>query len=68
MSDYACRCLKVSEEVVREAVLVFGVRTVAELRERTGAGDGCNACHRRLRTLLEQLAAAREKWSLELVG
>ena len=48
-----CRCLRVSEEVVRAALHRFELRTVKEVRQRTGAGDGCTACHRTIRQLLE---------------
>ena len=52
-----CHCLQITEEAVTEAVSLFGLTTVKEIRERTGAGDGCTACHRRLRLVLKQAAA-----------
>ena len=50
----ACHCLGVTEEAVLEAVAVLGATSVNELRRLTGAGDGCTACHQRLRLLLVQ--------------
>ena len=35
-----CRCLKVTEAVVVEAITTLGLRTVTEVRQVTGAGDG----------------------------
>ncbi|NBO93124.1 MAG: (2Fe-2S)-binding protein [Planctomycetia bacterium] len=48
-----CHCLQVTEDVIVHAVSVLGVRTVKEIRSCTGAGDGCTACHRRLKQYLE---------------
>ena len=49
-----CHCLQVTEDVVAEAISVFSLTTVKEVRQHTGAGDGCTACHRRVRQLLQQ--------------
>jgi bacterioferritin-associated ferredoxin len=43
-----CRCLRVTEQTVIEAIVTLGVRTVKELRHATEAGDGCNCCHKEL--------------------
>lgn len=51
--EYVCHCLKVTEDMVRAAV-EEGAASVAHLRQLTGAGDGCTACHRRLNELIEQ--------------
>jgi len=51
-----CHCLRVTEEVVLETVAALSLRTVKEVRQHTGAGDGCTACHRKIRRLLEQQA------------
>ena len=48
----ACRCLKITEETVIETAAALGLHTVSDLRRHTGAGDGCTACHQRLRLLL----------------
>jgi bacterioferritin-associated ferredoxin len=48
-----CRCLKVTEETVVDAIVSLGLRTVKEVRAATGAGDGCTCCHTQLRAYLE---------------
>lgn len=62
--EYVCHCLKVTEEMVFEAV-ALGAESVAELKRLTGAGDGCTACHRRLNELIE--VASRSGQRRELV-
>jgi bacterioferritin-associated ferredoxin len=49
-----CYCLQVSEAVILDALHRFELRTVKEVRQHTGAGDGCTACHGDIRRLLEQ--------------
>jgi bacterioferritin-associated ferredoxin len=51
-----CRCLKVTEEMVISTITTLGVRTVTELRQATGAGEGCTCCHRELRVYLDVYA------------
>lgn len=51
-----CRCLHVTEEALVTALQTLELRTLREVRQHTGAGDGCTACHQRLRELLEQHA------------
>ncbi len=53
-----CRCLQVTEEAVLEAVRTLQLRTVKDIRQHTGAGDGCTCCHKRLERFLEQYAIA----------
>ncbi|HEX4611173.1 MAG TPA: (2Fe-2S)-binding protein [Urbifossiella sp.] len=48
-----CRCLKVTEGRIVEAVTTLGLRTVKEVRLATGAGDGCTCCHKQIRALVE---------------
>jgi bacterioferritin-associated ferredoxin len=48
-----CRCLGITEAVLRKALLTFDLRTVQDIRRHTGAGDGCTACHGLLRRFLE---------------
>ena len=48
-----CHCLQITEELVLSAVDTFGVQSLMDLRQLTGAGDGCTACHRQLRQLIE---------------
>src|SRR5262245_48855646 len=47
-----CRCLKVTEEVIADAIVSLGLRTVKGVRSATGAGDGCTCCHQHIRELL----------------
>jgi NAD(P)H-nitrite reductase large subunit len=48
-----CRCLKVTEATIVEAITTLGLRTVKDVRHATGAGDGCTCCHQQVRELLE---------------
>ena len=48
-----CRCLQITEEVVIAAVSTGEITTLKELRQCTGAGDGCTACHATLARYLE---------------
>ena len=58
-----CHCLQITEEAVVEAASLFGLTTVKEVRERTGAGDGCTACHRRIRLVLQRVRVEEEAQS-----
>ena len=51
-----CHCLQITEDVVLTALETLNIRSVSDLRQHTGAGEGCTACHRRLRQYLEQAA------------
>jgi bacterioferritin-associated ferredoxin len=53
-----CRCLQMTESVLVGALATLELRTLKDVRRETGAGDGCTACHARLRQLLEQHAYA----------
>lgn len=48
-----CRCLKVTEGVIVDAIVTLGLRTVKDVKSATGAGDGCTCCHARIREYLE---------------
>jgi NAD(P)H-nitrite reductase large subunit len=48
-----CRCLKVTEGTIVQAITTLGLRTVKEVRAATGAGDGCTCCHQQIRAYLE---------------
>lgn len=50
---FVCRCLRLTEEVLAEAVSTLDIKTVKELRQHTGAGEGCTACHAQLCRVLE---------------
>jgi bacterioferritin-associated ferredoxin len=47
-----CRCLKVTEQTVIDAIVTLGLRTVKEVRQATEAGDGCTCCHGELAAYL----------------
>ena len=49
-----CRCLRVTEAEVVAVISTLGLQTVKEVRQHTGAGDGCTCCHRRILKVLEQ--------------
>ena len=49
-----CHCLEITREMLHDAVVGLDLRNLHELRQVTGAGDGCTACHRQLRIFLEQ--------------
>jgi bacterioferritin-associated ferredoxin len=53
-----CRCLQVTESVLVDALTTLELRTLKDVCRETGAGDGCTACHARLRQLLDQHAYA----------
>jgi nitrite reductase (NADH) large subunit len=48
-----CRCLRVTETTVITAVATCAIRDLRDLRRKTGAGTGCNGCHRLLTRYLE---------------
>jgi assimilatory nitrate reductase electron transfer subunit len=48
-----CRCLKVTEGAIVDAIVTLGLATVKDVRKATGAGDGCTCCHREIRAILE---------------
>lgn len=53
-----CRCLKVTEDAIIDAIRVHDLQTVRELRTATGAGDGCTCCHKELRVYLKVYASS----------
>ncbi len=53
---YVCRCLRVTEETLTQAFATQDIHTLRDIRRHTGAGDGCMACHRRLKSFLERHA------------
>ena len=54
-----CRCLQVTQEIVLAAVAALELRTIKEIRQHTGAGDGCTACHKNLQKYLERKTQTR---------
>jgi len=59
-----CRCLQVTEEQVVRMIARLELRTVRDLRQYTGAGDGCTCCHAKLEGYLEQYGYAAETAAL----
>jgi bacterioferritin-associated ferredoxin len=51
-----CACLNITEANVKAALVSLEIRSVQDLRQHTGAGDGCTASHRVLRTYIEHYA------------
>ena len=49
-----CRCLRVTEWELVEALDTEEVRDLKDVRRLTGAGSGCMACHRRIKMYLER--------------
>ena len=54
--QFVCRCLRVTETAVVEAIEALGLQSVKEVRQHTGAGDGCTCCHAKIRNLIEKHA------------
>jgi NAD(P)H-nitrite reductase large subunit len=59
-----CRCLQVTEMELVEAMTTHGVQDLREVRRHTGAGGGCMACHRLIRTYLARHPYASSSSSL----
>jgi bacterioferritin-associated ferredoxin len=57
-SRFICHCLQVTEGMLRQALMTFDLLTLADVRRHTGAGDGCTACHRRIKSFLAEHAQA----------
>jgi bacterioferritin-associated ferredoxin len=49
-----CHCLQVTEDALLQVLGGEEICTLKDLRQRTGAGDGCTACHLELRQILER--------------
>ncbi|MFN8855047.1 MAG: (2Fe-2S)-binding protein [Planctomycetaceae bacterium] len=59
--EIVCRCLKVRLSTIATAIDVCGAATIRDLKCSTGAGDGCMACHARLRLMLQSRATADQQ-------
>jgi bacterioferritin-associated ferredoxin len=46
--------LQVTETAVVEAVVTCAIRDLMDLRRETGAGTGCNGCHRLLKRYIQR--------------
>jgi bacterioferritin-associated ferredoxin len=55
-----CRCLHITAEQVVRMITRLELRTVRDLRQLTGAGDGCTCCHAKLEEYLEHYGCAAE--------
>ena len=53
-----CRCLQVTEEHLVNLINRFELRTIREIQQHTGAGDGCTCCHADLQYYLDRHALA----------
>ncbi|MFO1019384.1 MAG: (2Fe-2S)-binding protein [Planctomycetales bacterium] len=52
--EVVCRCLRVTDYEIQDAIDTLAAVTVKDLGRCTGAGQGCNSCHFRLRQMLKQ--------------
>ncbi len=57
---YLCRCLKVTEQMLIEAIHLDQLETLDQVRACTGAGDGCTACCKRIHKILQRELARIE--------
>lgn len=48
-----CHCLQIKESTVADDVAIYGSRCVKDVIRSCGAGGGCNACHARIRQVIE---------------
>ncbi len=54
VDPFLCHCLGLTEEELRQACSRWNITSLKDLSRLTGAGDGCMACHRRLKELLDE--------------
>ena len=47
-----CRCLGISESEIRCALMEGTAHCLRSLMKTTGAGTGCNCCHRAIKDLM----------------
>jgi bacterioferritin-associated ferredoxin len=48
-----CHCMQVTEDQLLSALVTLELRSVKDVRTHIGAGTGCNACHRRIQSYLD---------------
>jgi NAD(P)H-nitrite reductase large subunit len=53
-----CHCLQITEVQLVTALTASDLKTLREVRRRTGAGTGCNACHGRIQLYLDNYSAS----------
>ena len=49
-----CACLQVTEAQLGEALRASNARSIQELKRKTGAGEGCTACHSALKQYIRE--------------
>jgi bacterioferritin-associated ferredoxin len=52
-----CHCLQVRESELIEVLAVREAGNLRDIRRAIGAGDGCTACHARLREYIRRYAS-----------
>jgi bacterioferritin-associated ferredoxin len=57
VDSLVCYCYEVTEAQIRHFIETFDTQTVEEVTRHTGAGNGCTACHCRIRRMLAGLPA-----------
>jgi bacterioferritin-associated ferredoxin len=55
-----CRCLQVTETQVIRMIERLELRTVRDVRQYTGAGEGCTCCHAQIEGYLERHSCVAE--------
>jgi NifU-like protein len=56
--EVVCHCLGITEDELVAVVTTHDLRTLREVRRHTGAGTGCNACHRRIQLYVETYSSS----------
>ena len=56
--QWVCHCLQVTEAEVVDTIVSLEIRGLRDLQRQTGAGDGCTACHGRLKQILASYASS----------
>jgi NAD(P)H-nitrite reductase large subunit len=58
IGQFVCTCMRMTEGALVDVIVSRGISDLKELRQETGAGDGCMACRRRLQHYLNEYAAS----------
>lgn len=53
-----CHCLGITEDELVSSLITLELRSVREVRRQTGAGTGCNACHRKIQSYIETYSSS----------
>ena len=53
-----CHCLGITEDEIVTSLITLELRSIRELRRHTGAGSGCNCCHRKLQTYIDTYSSS----------